>query len=299
MLLTFGLLSPNKGIETVIRALPAVLKGSFPTSSTSWSGPPIPWSRRRHGEAYRTMLEREAERLGVRDHVVFRDQYVTAEDLRGYLQATDIFISPYLNEAQVTSGALSYAMGAGTAVVSTPYWHAQELLANERGCLFPFGDSQALSHPERPARLPRAPRAGEVREPSSIRGRWTGRMSAELISSSQSRRLKEAPSRLPRRRLVRASSLPDLRLDHLLRMTDDTGIIQHATYSVPLRRSGYCVDDNARALIVALLADRVSAPTTRRLVTTYLGYLQHAQRDDGTSTTSWRTAASASRTLLR
>src|SRR5213075_2514654 len=100
---------------------------------------------RQYGEAYRTSLERQAEELGVRDHVVFRDQYVTQDELCRYLQATDVFISPYLNEAQVTSGALSYAMGAGAAVVSTPYWHAQELLENGRGYLFPFGRDDELA----------------------------------------------------------------------------------------------------------------------------------------------------------
>ena len=144
MLLTFGLLGPNKGIETVIRALPAVV-AAFPDLVYFVVGATHPAVVREHGEAYRTTLEREAERLGVREHVVFRDQYVTTDELCSYLQATDIFISPYLNEAQVTSGALSYAMGAGAAVVSTPYWHAKELLADGRGRLFPFGDSAALS----------------------------------------------------------------------------------------------------------------------------------------------------------
>ena len=281
MLLTFGLLSPNKGIETVIRALPSVLE-AYPQTTYFVVGATHPAVRRRHGEAYRTMLEREAERLGVRENVVFRDQYVTSDELRGYLQATDVFISPYLNEAQVTSGALSYAMGAGAAVVSTPYWHAQELLADGRGCLFPFGDSEALSLTLKSllgsrTHLDRAKAASfEFTRPMV----WPriGRAYLELATQAT----KEAPSRLPRRRLARASSLPDLRLDHLLRMTDDTGVIQHATYGIPLRRSGYCVDDNARALIVALLADRVSSTeVTRRLVTTYLGYLQYAQRADG------------------
>ncbi|MGH9204472.1 MAG: glycosyltransferase family 4 protein, partial [Vicinamibacterales bacterium] len=144
MLLTFGLLGPNKGIETVIRALPAVI-AAFPDLVYFVVGATHPTILRRHGEAYRTTLEREAERLGVREHVVFRDQFVTAEELCSYLQAADIFVSPYQNEAQVTSGALSYAMGAGAAAVSTPYWHAQELLAAGRGSLFPFGDSDALS----------------------------------------------------------------------------------------------------------------------------------------------------------
>jgi glycosyltransferase involved in cell wall biosynthesis len=144
LLLTFGLLSPNKGIETVIRALPAVVR-EFPDLIYFVVGATHPAVLRHEGEAYRTMLEREAENLGVREHVVFRGQFVSAVELRQYLQAADIFVSPYLNEAQVTSGALSYAMGAGAAVVSTPYWHAQELLADKRGYLFPFKDHAALS----------------------------------------------------------------------------------------------------------------------------------------------------------
>ena len=145
MLLTFGLLGPNKGVETVIRALPALVAAHsdlvyFVVGATH------PAVLRQNGEAYRTSLERLAEQLGVREHVVFRDQYVTTEELCSYLQAADVFVSPYLNEAQVTSGALSYAMGAGAAVVSTPYWHAKELLADGRGRLFPFADSVGLAN---------------------------------------------------------------------------------------------------------------------------------------------------------
>src|SRR5690606_27208480 len=143
LLLTFGLLGPNKGIETVIRALPRVV-AALPDLVYFVVGATHPSVRRREGEAYRTMIEREAETLGVREHLVLRDQYVEDDELRHYLQAADVFISPYLNEAQVTSGALSFAMGAGAAVVSTPYWHARELLAKGRGRLFPSGDHAAL-----------------------------------------------------------------------------------------------------------------------------------------------------------
>jgi glycosyltransferase involved in cell wall biosynthesis len=143
MLLTFGLLGPGKGIETVIRALPAVT-AEFPDVVYFVVGATHPGVVLQQGEGYRTTLEREVERLGMREHVVFRDQFVTTEELCNYMQAADIFISPYQNKAQVTSGALSYAMGAGAAVVSTPYWHAEELLADGRGHLFPFGDSAAL-----------------------------------------------------------------------------------------------------------------------------------------------------------
>src|SRR5262249_33716436 len=186
------------------------------------------------------------------------------------------------SEAQVTSGALSYAMGAGAAAVSTPYWHAQELLAEGRGRLFPFGDSRALGDVlgallGSPAELDRVRSAAHAFTRSMVWPR-IGRAHLDLAQTVMAK----VPShpRPPRR--TRASSLPELRLDHLLRLTDDTGIIQHASYSVPARRTGYCVDDNARALIVALEADRLcSSQETRRLVTTYLGYLLFSQTETG------------------
>ena len=280
VLLTFGLLSPNKGIETVIRGLPAVL-AAFPNTVYFVVGATHPMVRRDHGEAYRNTLEREAEQLGVRDHVVFRDQFVAHEELLAYLQAADIFVSPYLNEAQVTSGALSYAMGAGAAVVSTPYWHAQELLAEGRGRLFPFGDSDTLGQTlidlfRSPSEMDRI-RAAAFELTRTMTWPRIGKrylaLGLELIEKAS------VPARSPP---SRPSSLPDLRLDHLQRLTDDTGIIQHATYSVPSRASGYCVDDNARALMVALQADRLnSSPETHRLVTLYLSYLQASQDETG------------------
>ena len=287
LLLTFGLLSPNKGIETVIRALPAVVR-DFPDLIYFVVGATHPAVLRQEGEAYRTMLEREAEKLGVRAHVAFRGQFVSAGELREYLQAADIFVTPYLNEAQVSSGALSYAMGAGAAVVSTPYWHAQELLADKRGHLFPFKDHAALSRTLRelcgsPAELQRVRNAAfaftQTMEWPRIGDTYFEIIRATLqppegaVVSARS-----ATARAP----AVASSLPELNLDHLQRMTDDTGIVQHATYSVPARRTGYCVDDNARALIVAVHADRVQASAAARsLVTTYLSYLHCSQETDG------------------
>ncbi|HTM46704.1 MAG TPA: glycosyltransferase [Polyangiaceae bacterium] len=281
MLLTFGLLGPSKGIETVIRALPALIE-RFPDLVYFVVGATHPAIVRKQGEAYRSALEQEAEKLNVREHVVFHNQFVSTDDLCRYLQAADIFISPYLNEAQVTSGALSYAMGAGAAAVSTPYWHAQELLGDGRGRLFPFGDSNALAKElgillESPEELRRVRQAAHDFTRSML---WpqVGKAHLELGKSLISR-TKWRGRAVPR---TRASSLPEVRLDHLYRLTDDTGILQHATFTVPARRSGYCVDDNARALIVALEADRLSgSPETAHLVTTYLGYLHHAQRDDG------------------
>ena len=213
---------------------------------------------------------------------MFRDQYVTTEELCSYLQAADVFVSPYLNEAQVTSGALSYAMGAGSAVVSTPYWHAKELLAEGRGRLFPFGDSVGLANAiaalfDNPAELARV-RAHGYEYTRAFTWSEVGRQYLRLGET-----LGRGDARVRRRRdEPRASSLPELRLDHLLRLTDDTGIIQHATFSVPARASGYCVDDNARALMVALHAEALSgAADTKRLISTYLAFLHGAQTSEG------------------
>jgi len=284
VLLTFGLLGPNKGIETVIRALPAVVE-RFPDLVYFVVGATHPAVLRREGEAYRTMLAREAEKLGVREHVVLRGQFVSADELRRYLQAADIFASPYLSEAQITSGALSYAMGAGAAVVSTPYWHAQELLSSERGRLFPFKDHEALSRVllellGSPAELRRV-RVAASEFARSMAWPRIGDAYFEAIGPML-RESTPQPEHTPRRGPGPAITLPELRLDHLRRLTDDTGIIQHATYSVPARRTGYCVDDNARALIVALHADRVqNSADARALVTTYLSYLHGSQEVGG------------------
>ena len=282
MLLTFGLLSPNKGIETVIRALPPLV-AQFPDLVYFVVGATHPVIARRQGEAYRTTLEREAERLGVREHVVFRDQFVSSVELCAYLQAADIFVSPYLNEAQVTSGALSYAMGAGAAVVSTPYWHAREILGEGRGRLFPFSDSGALCKAIAELFLDET----ELRRVRANALAFTRTMTWPNIGKAYLELGKAALASTPDRKPVKGrrdsiQSVPELRLDHLVRLTDDTGIIQHATFTVPARRTGYCVDDNARALIVALEADRLtSSLETTRLVATYLAYLHHSQADDG------------------
>ena len=285
LLLTFGLLSANKGIETVIRALPKVVR-DFPDVVYFVVGATHPAVVRRDGEAYRTLLELEAEKLGVREHVVFRDQFVSADELRKYLQAADVFVSPYLNEAQVTSGALSYAMGAGAAVVSTPYWHAEELLSGGRGCLFPFKDHEALSTTLRelfssPDELRRV-RAAAAEFAHSMAWPRIGDAYFEVVRATARMSGHERTATNAAKALA-VSSLPDLCLDHLVRMTDDTGIIQHAAYSVPARSTGYCVDDNARALIVAVHADRIhGGAETRALVTLYLSYLHGSQLPDGT-----------------
>jgi glycosyltransferase involved in cell wall biosynthesis len=284
LLLTFGLLSPNKGIETVIRALPQLVK-RFPDLLYFVIGATHPAVKARHGEEYRHSLEREAHALGVSDHVVFRNQFVPLEELCVYLQAVDIYVTSYKNEAQSTSGALAYAMGAGAAVASTPYWHAQELLAEGRGRLFPFGDVGALAQlidsllsNDAELQTMRAA-AYEFTRPMT----WS--RVGEAYAALAEHVLREAVpqgSALPDAAPARDSSLPEPRLDHLLRLTDDTGVIQHATFSVPARRTGYCVDDNARALLVAVLAHHVTGlADAKRLTTVYLSFLHYCQREDG------------------
>jgi len=281
MLLSFGLLNENKGIETVISALPRLIP-MFPDLVYFVVGATHPDVKRRQGEAYRNSLHRLAENLDVSDNVVFRNQFVEHEELCEYLLAADIYIIPYLNEAQITSGTLAYAMGSGTAVVSTPFWHAQELLSEGRGRFFGFGDSGELSAVlesllSDEAELRRAQRVAY----EYARGMtWprTGEAYLKLFRSVVSDAI--TPQPIPRPHRIK--SLPELRLDHLLRMTDDTGLLQHATYSIPNRRHGYCVDDNARGLLVALLAHRITnSSDTKRLVTTYLSYLHYSQLDDG------------------
>ncbi len=279
VLLTFGLLNPSKGIEVVIRALPKLVD-QFPDVTYLVVGVTHPEIKRRVGEEYRHSLEREAESLGVRDHVIFRNQFVDTPELCRYLQASDIYITPYLQEAQITSGPLTYAMGSGAAPVSAPYWYAKELLAEGRGHLFDFGDVEGLSdvlrtllsNPEEMARTRRSAYA------FSRRMLWP-RVGSDYVELA---RCVVHKTGAPETRILRRRSLPKLRLEHLIRMTDDTGLLQHAAHSVPDRRFGYCVDDNARALIVTLLAQRaIDSSETKGLITTYLSYLHHSQGEDG------------------
>ena len=281
MLLTFGLLGPNKGIETVLRALPLLI-ARFPDLVYFVVGATHPNVRREQGESYRLSLEQEAEALGLTGHVVFLDRFVSAAELADLLRATDVYVTPYLNEAQSTSGTLSYAMGAGAAVVSTPYWHAREFLAEDRGRLFAFGDHDALAAVV-DGLLSDSTELRRVRDAAwdFTRPMTWGRVGEAYVDLGE-RVLAERPRGLPATPRLERLPLPELRLDHLLRLTDDTGMIQHATYSVPARSTGYCVDDNARALIVATLARRVDdSPRTDGLITTYLSYLQLSQREDG------------------
>src|SRR5277367_31322 len=286
VLLTFGLLSPNKGIENVLRALPEVVK-KFPNLVYIILGATHPNLVREHGEAYRLSLERLAQDLGIKRHVSFYNRFVDQEELKVFLGVTDLYITPYQNAAQTTSGTLAYAFGCGKAVISTPYWHAEELLGDGRGVLVPFGDSNAMTQAII-GLLTDDNRRHAMRKRAYLLGRemvWSKTAQHYMASFVSARRNPTSQSirRLGVRTLEEERlELPDLRLDHLTRMSDSTGIYQHAIYSLPDFHHGYCIDDNARALIATVLFEKLEleGPELHRLAETYASFMQYAFNPD-------------------
>jgi glycosyltransferase involved in cell wall biosynthesis len=282
VLLTFGLLSPNKGIEYALRALPEIIK-DFPNVVYIVLGQTHPNLLRDHGEAYRLSLERLAKDLGVQKHVVFFNRFVELDELMRFIGAADIYVTPYLTETQITSGTLAYAFGAGNAVVSTPYWHAVELLAEDRGKLVPFRDSQAISSAVR-ALLQDEPLRHAMRKNAYRLGRdmvWNRVAELYLRSFEQARHDHSFVGRKPspiKTLDEQPDQLPELKLDHLFRMSDATGIFQHASFTVPNFAEGYCTDDNARALVLALMLQGLGHGGGRinAQATTYAAFLNHA-----------------------
>jgi glycosyltransferase involved in cell wall biosynthesis len=282
VMLTFGLLSPNKGIEYVIQALPEIVS-HHPRLVYIVLGATHPNLMREEGENYRLQLERMARRLGVEKNVLFVNRYVSNEELCEYIGATDIYITPYLNEAQITSGTLSYCFGAGKAVVSTPYWHATELLADGAGAIVPFRDAAAIAR-EVNALLDDEKRLNAIRKQAYLSGRH---MVWSEVAKSYTQVFENACEHYEIFRnhqlhaaapLGEHSHLPPWRFDHLLRMTDSTGIFQHAIFTVPWFDHGYCTDDNARALLLSVLLEELDeCPHEVRLArAAYAAFLQHA-----------------------
>jgi glycosyltransferase involved in cell wall biosynthesis len=282
VLLTFGLLSPNKGIEHVLNALPRIL-AEFPEVVYIVLGATHPNELREHGEAYRVGLELLAKKNKVEKNVIFYNDFVDLENLKEFIGAADLYITPYLNEAQITSGTLAYTFGAGKAVVSTPYWHATELLADGRGVLVPFADSQAIAT-EVIGLLRDDTRRNAMRKNAYKIGRemiWSN-VAQLYMQSFELSRLEGAA--LSRKSLVtktldqRPRELPALKLNHLSRMTDSTGVFQHAIFGIPNFSEGYCTDDNARAFILAVLLGELGEDTerVRSLASTSAAFLYHA-----------------------
>jgi glycosyltransferase involved in cell wall biosynthesis len=288
VLLTFGLLSPSKGIEYAIRALPAII-AAHPQVVYIVLGATHPNLLINEGESYRLSLERLAADLGVSKQVIFYNQYVSHEDLREFVGATDIYITPYLSETQITSGTLAFLFGAGKAVVSTPYWHAQELLADNAGLLVPFRDAPAIANAVIEY-LDDAVKLARVQMGAYAVGRsmvWpqVARGYLKIFREARAECLER-----PRRAFAdwtldsRAQSVPPLKVDHVARLTDTTGILQHAIFSVPNLAEGYCTDDNARAFILTCLLSELGDDSMRqqqhRLATTYMAYLWYALDGD-------------------
>ena len=281
VLLTFGLLSPNKGIENVLHALPAVAR-DFPNVVYIVLGATHPNLVRDHGETYRLSLERLAKKNGVEKNVVFFNRFVDKDELVEFLGATDICITPYLNKAQITSGTLAYSFGAGKAVISTPYWHAEELLADGRGLLVPFGDSPSISRAVCDLLRNETTRHA-IRKNAYLIGRkmiWS-QLAHEYAQSFQRARHEhsaQTAKRIEPPTLDRQAALPVWRLDHLICLTDDTGMLQHAVYTLPNYEHGYCTDDNARALILMMLLEELQECFAQRtrLTSIYAGFLQNA-----------------------
>jgi glycosyltransferase involved in cell wall biosynthesis len=280
VILTFGLISPNKGIEIMIEAMPEILR-SRPDAVYVVLGATHPNLVRREGEAYRDRLRARTRQLGIEAHVVFLDQFVDQATLVDFISMCDVYVTPYLNEAQMTSGTLAYSFGVGKAVVSTPYWHARELLAEGRGILVPFGDSGATGREIAALLIDDGRRQRLGREAYAYSRAMTWPHVAERYMEEFARaieRQRSSPRRLgPAAASESGQIVPDMCLTHFLSMCDDTGLIQHAVRSVPDRSHGYCVDDNARAL---LLACALNAPGEERLseglTVRIAAFVQHA-----------------------
>jgi glycosyltransferase involved in cell wall biosynthesis len=281
VVMSFGLLSPGKGLEQVIDALPAVVS-RYPEAVYLIVGGTHPQVRRQFGESYRLSLQQRARKLKVDRHVVFHNRFVSRKELCDFLICADVYVTPYLHKQQAVSGTLAYAMGAGKAIVSTPFWYAEEMLAEGRGLLVPFGDASAIA-----SQLIRL--FGNQTELNAMRQRAYA-FSRQMVWEEVARRYLLELEHLKQERMgkiqpVRATGipawtsydLPELKLDHLRLLTDDTGILQHARFTIPDRSRGYTTDDNARALIAVLMAqDKLPDEDLPVLAGRYLGFLNYA-----------------------
>jgi glycosyltransferase involved in cell wall biosynthesis len=283
VILTFGLLSPDKGIEHAIDALPPILE-QCPDAVYIVLGATHPHVKDRHGETYRLMLENRARRLGVASSVIFHNRFVSQTELNEFLSAADVYVTPYLKAEQITSGTLAYALGSGKAVISTPYWYASELLAGDRGVLVPWRDSAAIARAvidlfeddeKRIAMCGRAAAYGRNMTWPAVARTYARSFERARIGHSERMRTAFQAKTLASRPV----ELPATKWNHLQHMTDDTGLLQHAAFTIPRREHGYCLDDNARALVVMALAEEVGREDRgliRSLGSRYLAFVRHA-----------------------
>ncbi len=286
VLLTFGLLSPNKGIENVIKALPQILT-KHKNVAYIVAGATHPHVLRRDGDRYRASLQALAKEVGVEGNVIFYDRFVSPEEMAEFIGAADIYITPYRFEAQVVSGTLAYALGAGKAIISTPYWHAIELLDDRRGALVPFQNPDAIAQKtiellDTPA-IRHAMRKRAYLFARDMVWKRVAQGYMESFSRVRSDRMESPRVQFAARAIPKVlDELPELKLGHLNALTDDTGILQHAIFTIANRAEGHTTDDNARALIFAIMLEQFSgrrgasdflAPD---FSARYLSFLEHA-----------------------
>src|ERR1022692_4902377 len=287
VLLTFGLLSPNKGIENVIQALPQIL-AKHKNVAYIVAGATHPHILRREGDKYRASLQALAKEAGVEAQVIFHDHFATPEEMAAFIGAADIYITPYRYEEQVVSGTLAYALGAGKAIISTPYWHAIELLDDRRGALVPFQNPDAIAN-----------KTIELLNTPAIRHAMRKRaylFARDMVWKKVAQGYMESFARVRSDRMetprvqfsARATPkvldrLPELKLNHVNALTDDTGILQHSIFTIPNRGEGHTTDDNARALIFTVMLEQLGADRFARPESLnpdwpfrYLAFLEHA-----------------------
>jgi glycosyltransferase involved in cell wall biosynthesis len=287
VLLTFGLLSPNKGIESVIKAMPQILS-KHENVVYLVAGATHPHILRREGDKYRASLQALAKEVGVESQVIFHDRFATPEEMAEFIGAADIYVTPYRHEAQVVSGTLAYALGAGKAIISTPYWHAIELLDEGRGALVPFQDPGAIA--QKTIELLSTPALRHaMRKRAYLFARdmiWKKSAQGYMASFSRVRSDRMATPRVQfsaRSTGKSLNQLPELKLSHVNALTDDTGMLQHAIFTIPNRAEGYTTDDNARALIFTVLLNQLGVESTSLSAAAnpdwafrYMAFLEHA-----------------------
>ena len=292
LLLTFGLLSPNKGIENVILAMPDILS-KHKNAVYMVAGATHPHILRREGDKYRASLQALAKEVGVETQVIFHDRFVSPEEMAEFIGAADIYITPYRYEEQVVSGTLAYALGAGKAIISTPYWHAIELLDDRRGALVPFQNPSAIAQKtiellDTPA-IRHAMRKRAYLFARDMVWKKAAQGYMESFARVRSDRMETPRVQFSARTTQKAlHQLPELKLSHVNALTDDTGMLQHAIFTIPNRAEGYTTDDNARALIFAVLLEQLGMDQpgmgkASRAVSAnpdwpfrYLAFLEHA-----------------------
>ncbi len=281
-ILTFGLLSPGKGIENMIKALPKIVK-NYPDTVYIILGATHPNIKRKYGERYRNELKKLVETLGIKENVLFVNKFVELEELCKWISSADIYVTPYLNKQQIVSGTLAYAVGAGKAVISTPYWHAEELLADERGILVDFGDTDGFADAVCYLFENEVYRH-KIRKNAYLFGRdmvWS-KVGLEYIKHAlevvRQRHIRPRPIKKSIRHYdQRPTELPEIDLQHLLLLTDRVGIYQHAKYATPWREHGYCTDDVGRGLVFAAMHWLLNEDTKiLPLIHTYLSFIYDA-----------------------